>query len=60
MTFIIYHRGAERYVLLFDNENATEAIRMLGRWARNPGLAFDWLDAVKLSVQIKEELCRGK
>lgn len=60
MSIIIYHRGAERYVLLFDDEHQGEALRTLGRWACDPGLSFDWFDAVKLSMRIKEEACRGK
>lgn len=60
MTIIIYPRGNERYILLFDDEHYGEALRTLGRWACNPGLSFDWYDAVKLSVRIKEEACRGK
>lgn len=60
MTIIIYPRGAERYVLLFDDEHQDDALRTLGRWACDPGLAFDWFDAVKLAREIKEEACRGK
>ena len=60
MNFIDYTRGAERYILLFDDEHQDDALRTLGRWACNPGLSFDWFDAVKLSVKVKEELCRGK
>jgi len=60
MSFIIYTRGPERYILLFDDEHQDDALRTLGRWACNPGLAFDWFDAVKLSMRIKEEACRGK
>ena len=60
MTIIIYQRGPERYVLLFDDEHQDDALRTLGRWACNPGLSFDWFDAVKLSVGIKEESCKGK
>ena len=60
MTIIIYPRGAERYVLLFDDEHQDDALRTLGRWACDPGLSFDWFDAVKLSMRIKEEACKGK
>lgn len=60
MNFIDYTRGAERYVLLFDDEHRHDALRSLWRWAANPGLSFDWFDAVKLSVRIKEESCKGK
>jgi hypothetical protein len=60
MTIIIYQRGPERYVLLFDDEHQDDDLRTLGRWACNPGLSFDWFDAVKLSVRIKEEACKGK
>jgi hypothetical protein len=60
LTIIAYIRGAERYILLFDDEHKAEALRTLGRWACNPGLAFDWFDAAKLALKVKEELCRGK
>jgi hypothetical protein len=60
MTIIAYVRGAERYILLYDDEHATEALRTLSRWACNPGLAFDWFDAAKLSMEVKEEACKGK
>jgi len=60
MNILTYIRGAERYILLFDDERQDDALRTLGRWACDPGLAFDWFDAVKLSVRIKEDLCRGK
>lgn len=60
MTIIIYPRGPERYILIYTDEQRAEALRTLGRWACNPGLSFDWFDAVKLSMKVKEELCRGK
>jgi len=60
MNFIDYTRGFERYILLFDDEHQGEALRTLCRWACDPGLSFDWFDAVKLAMRIKEEACRGK
>jgi len=60
MNFIDYKRGAERYVLLFDDEHQDDALRTLGRWACNPGLSFDWFDAVKLAKKVREEACKGK
>jgi hypothetical protein len=60
MNIIAYIRGSERYILLFDDEHEEDALRTLGRWACDPGLAFDWFDAAKLALKVKEEACQGK
>ena len=46
-------KGAERYILLFDDAHRSEALRQLGRWATNRELAFDWYDAAKASQAIR-------
>lgn len=33
-------KGTERYVWLFDDQHAAEAMRSLGRFASNPELSF--------------------
>lgn len=63
MNIVIHLCGSERFILMFDDEHITEAYRTLGRWASNPELRFDWLDAVKCSAKIRRigyEECLGK
>ena len=46
-------KGKERYVFLFDDDNRSDAIRTLGRYASNPDLSFSWYDAAVLSDKIR-------
>lgn len=48
-------KGEERYVFLYDDESRSETLRMLGRYASNPDLAFTWYDAAVLSQKIRQE-----
>ncbi len=47
-------KGEERYVFLFDDDNRSEALRTLGRYASNPELSFSWYDAAVLSQKIRQ------
>ena len=47
-------KGDERYVFLFDDNNRSEALRTLGRYASNPELSFSWYDAAVLSQKIRQ------
>ena len=47
-------KGEERYVFLYDDNNRTETLRMLGRFAADPQLSFSWYDAALLSKKIRE------
>lgn len=55
-------KGAERYVLLYDDDNCANALRQLGRWANDKALNFSWYDAALMSKKIREarENCNGK
>ncbi len=46
-------KGAQRYVLLFEDARRGEALRTLGRWAGNPSLDFTWCDGAVLAQRIK-------
>lgn len=46
-------KGAERYVVLFQDDQKKEALRQLGRWASNADLAFNWYDAATLSQRVR-------
>jgi hypothetical protein len=47
-------KGGERYIFLFDDDNRSEALRTLGRYASNPDLSFSWYDAAVLSQKIRQ------
>jgi len=47
-------RGEEQYVFVFDEARRTELLRLLGRYAADPELAFTWYDAAVLSQKIRE------
>ncbi|MEO8499253.1 MAG: hypothetical protein ABI614_29660 [Planctomycetota bacterium] len=47
-------KGEERYVFLFDDNNRSETLRQLGRFASNPELSFSWYDAAVLSQKIRQ------
>ena len=47
-------KGQQRYLFLFDDENRTETLRTLGRFAADPELDFSWYDAAVLSRKIRE------
>jgi len=45
----------EHWIFLYDDANKVEALRQAGRWAANPELSFNWLDAVIVSQKIRGE-----
>lgn len=47
-------KGEERYVFLFDDNNRSEVLRTLGRYASNPELSFSWYDAAVLSQKVRQ------
>ncbi|HUG68951.1 MAG TPA: hypothetical protein VMM76_14475 [Pirellulaceae bacterium] len=47
-------KGEERYIFLFDDNNRSEVLRTLGRYASNPELSFSWYDAAVLSQKIRQ------
>ena len=47
-------KGEERYVFLFDDNNRSETLRILGRYASDPDLSFSWYDAAVLSQKIRQ------
>ncbi len=49
-------KGEERYIFLFDDDNRSEALRTLGRYASNPDLSFTWYDAAVLSQKIRQNV----
>ena len=46
-------KGEERYIFLFNDENRSEALRTLGKYASNSELSFSWYDAAVLSQKVR-------
>ena len=46
-------KGEEKYVFLFDDNNRSETLRQLGKYASDPDLSFTWYDAAVLSQKIR-------
>lgn len=47
-------KGEERYVVICNEHRIEEALRAIGRWAANPDLSFNWIDAAQMCCK----LCR--
>jgi len=47
-------RGEEQYIFIFDPARRTDLLRLLGRYAADPELSFNWFDAAVLSHKIRE------
>jgi len=50
----------EQYIVICDHAHKADAQRVLGRWAIDPELSFSWMDAAKMSQELREEQCQGK
>ncbi len=46
-------KGEERYIFLFNDEQKSETLRTLGKYASNPELSFSWYDAAVLSQKVR-------
>ena len=42
----------ERYIFIYDDNNATEMWRLVGRYAASADLDFDWADASRIRKQM--------
>ena len=48
-------KGEEQYVFLYSENNRSEMLRLLGRYASNPELSFTWYDAAVLNKKILQD-----
>lgn len=51
----VLFKGKERYIFLYDDDNRSEMLRTLGRFAHNEDLSFTWYDAACVSKMVREE-----
>ena len=48
-------KGAEKYVFRFTATSRQHVLRVLGRFAANPELSFNWYDAAVLSTRLRRD-----
>lgn len=53
---IAFVKGADRYVLLFEDWQWSTALRQLVHWAADPRLSFGWHDAAVVSKRIRQAM----
>lgn len=46
-------KGEERYIFLFSDQQKSETLRTLGRYASDSELSFSWYDAAVLSQKVR-------
>ena len=51
---LIKKNNGERYIFLFTEDNTTETLQTLGRYASNPDLSFTWWDAAVMSQRVRQ------
>jgi hypothetical protein len=51
---VAYLKGEQRYIALYEDRHATEAIRTLGRWAAHPDLSLTWFDCARMTASIAD------
>ncbi len=47
-------KGEERFIFLYTDQNKTETLRTLGRFASDPAINFSWYDAAVLSQRLRK------
>lgn len=47
-------RGVDKYTILYTSATKNDALRVLGKWASDPGLSFTWFDCARLAKVIRE------
>jgi hypothetical protein len=46
-------KGEERYIFLFNDQQKSQTLRTLGKYASDPALSFSWYDAAVLSQKVR-------
>ena len=54
LNIIVRDRCRDRYVWIFTDDQATEVLRSLGRFASNHDLNFTWWDVAVLAKRVRE------
>jgi hypothetical protein len=49
-------KGEERFIFLYDDSRMADALKVLGRYASDPALSFNWVDAAIVSDKIRRHM----
>jgi hypothetical protein len=53
-------KGIESYVFLYTHKTRAAMLRTFGRFAKDPGLSFNWYDAAVLSQRVRKSAAAEK
>jgi hypothetical protein len=53
-------KGQERFVFLYDDDDADQLLQTLGQYAADPELTFDWYDAAVMTQRIAQLRSQGR
>jgi len=53
ISVIVLKKITEQYAFIYDENNRAETLRLLGKFASNPELNFNWYDAAVLAQKIR-------
>jgi hypothetical protein len=56
MNVIALTKGEERFIFLYDDARSAETLKVLGRYASDPALSFNWVDAAIVSDKIRRHM----
>ena len=54
----VHRRGEEHYVFLWRDDALPELFRVIGRYASDERLSFNWFDAAQLSMALRRSQSR--
>lgn len=54
VNIISIKKDNEQYIFLYNDDNRTEMLRILGRYASDVELSFSWYDAALIGQKIRE------
>ena len=49
-------KGEERFIFLYDDARMADTLKVLGRYASDPSLSFNWVDAAIVSDKIRRHM----
>jgi hypothetical protein len=49
-------KGEERFIFLYDDARMADTLKVLGRYASDPALSFNWVDAAIVSDKIRRHM----
>jgi len=55
VSIIVTKKNLEIYVVMYDSKKPVGAHSAIGRWAANPDLSFDWVDAEAMAEKVLEQ-----